>query len=85
MAEQVVQNEQMTYVDFKKVRVNPNITLSIVESGKTVESIKRREKVMHIITTEQQTPHIPAPDSGLFQGREQKAPSKWHQLKESSS
>ena len=37
MAEQVVQQEeQMTYIDFKKVRVNPNITLSIVESGKTV-------------------------------------------------
>ena len=52
MAEQVVQQEeQMTYIDFKKVRVNPNITLSIVESGKTVESIKRREKVVHIITT----------------------------------
>ena len=52
MAEQVVQQEeQMTYIDFKKVRVNPNITLSIVESGKTVESIKRREKVVHIVTT----------------------------------
>ena len=52
MANEAVNQEQaMTYIDFSKVRVNPNITLSVVESGKTVESIKRREKVVHIITT----------------------------------
>ena len=50
--EAVMTKEQpMTYVDFKKVRVNPNITLSIVESGKTVASIKRRERIIHIVTT----------------------------------
>jgi ABC-type glycerol-3-phosphate transport system permease component len=51
MAEVIQNEEQMTYIDFKKERVNPRITLSIVESGKTVESIKRREKIVHIITT----------------------------------
>ena len=52
MANEAVMNEeQATYIDFKKVRVNPNITLSIVESGKTVASIKRRERIVHIVTT----------------------------------
>ena len=51
MAEVIQNEEQMTYIDFKKERVNPRITLSIVESGKTVESIKRREKIVHIVTT----------------------------------
>ena len=52
MAEELVMQEQpMTYVDFKNVRVNPNITLSIQESGKTVTAIKRRERIVHIITT----------------------------------
>ena len=51
MAEVIQNEEQMTYIYFKKVRVNTLITLSIVESGKTVESIKRKEKVVHIITT----------------------------------
>ena len=52
MAEQAVMTEEKaTYIDFKKVRVNPNITLSIVESGKTVTAIKRREKIVHIIST----------------------------------
>ena len=42
---------QKTYVDFKKVRVNPNLVLSIEESGKTVDAIKKGEKVMQIIST----------------------------------
>ena len=32
MAEVIQNEEQMTYIDFKKERVNPRITLSIVES-----------------------------------------------------
>lgn len=39
------------YIDFKDVAVNPNITLSIRESGKTVENIKKTEKVAKIIGT----------------------------------
>ena len=40
-----------TYPDFKKVRVNDNLTLSLGESGKTVEAIKRTEKVSKAIMT----------------------------------
>ena len=40
-----------TYPDFKGVNINPNITLSIKESGKTVEAIKKAEKVGKIIST----------------------------------
>lgn len=40
-----------SYIDFANVRVNPHIVLSIKESGKTVETIKKAEKVMKIITT----------------------------------
>lgn len=43
--------DKKTYVDFKNVRVNDNIVLSIKESGQTVESIKRREKVFGIISS----------------------------------
>lgn len=39
------------YPDFKKVRVNDNLTLSLGESGKTVEAIKRTEKVSKAIMT----------------------------------
>ena len=40
-----------SYIDFANVRVNPHITLSIKESGKTVETIKKAERVMKIIST----------------------------------
>ena len=40
-----------TYPDFKGANINPNITLSIKESGKTVEAIKKAEKVGKIIST----------------------------------
>ena len=39
------------YIDFKDVRVNDNLVLSIKESGRTVEVIKKTEKVTHIIST----------------------------------
>lgn len=50
MAEQVLEQQQ-TYIDFKNVRVNNNLVLSIKESGKTVDQIKAAEKVSHIIFT----------------------------------
>ena len=40
-----------TYPDFKKIQVNPNIVMSIEEAGRTVDSIKKAEKVGRIITT----------------------------------
>ena len=40
-----------SYIDFANVRVNPHINLSIKESGKTVETIKKAERVMKIIST----------------------------------
>ena len=40
-----------SYVNFKNVKVNPNIVLSIDDAGKTVDSIKRGEKVGKIIFT----------------------------------
>ena len=40
-----------TYIDFKSVRVNDNIVLSLEEAGKTVDAIKRTEKVSRIIMT----------------------------------
>ena len=40
-----------TYVDFRTVRVNDDITLSLEEAGKTVDAIKRTEKISHIIMT----------------------------------
>ncbi|MCQ3034995.1 MAG: carbohydrate ABC transporter permease [Bacilli bacterium] len=39
------------YVDFKNEKVTDNIVLSIEESSKTVEAIKRGEKVAHVFTT----------------------------------
>ena len=50
MAEQVMQQEQQ-YIDFKKVKVNNHLTLSISESSKTVDQIKAGEKVAHIFLT----------------------------------
>ena len=49
MAEAVVNSK--TYTDFRGVNLNSNITLSIKESGKTVETIKKAEKVAKIIST----------------------------------
>lgn len=43
--------ERQTYIDFSDVAVNNNIVLSIKESGKTVETIKKTEKVMKIVST----------------------------------
>ncbi len=48
MAEEVLEQK---YIDFKTVKVNNNLTLSITESSKTVDQIKMREKVTHIIVT----------------------------------
>ena len=39
------------YINFKNVKVNNNITMSIEEAGKTVDAIKSAEKVTKIITT----------------------------------
>ena len=39
------------YPDFKQIRVSDNLTLSLGESGKTVEAIKRAEKASGIIMT----------------------------------
>ena len=39
------------YIDFKNVKVNNNITMSIEEAGKTVDAIKSAEKVTKVITT----------------------------------
>ena len=49
MAEEVLKQE--TYIDFRNVKVNNNLVLSIVESGKTVDQIKSAEKVNKIIFT----------------------------------
>ncbi|MBO5527781.1 MAG: carbohydrate ABC transporter permease [Bacilli bacterium] len=40
-----------TYIDFKSVKISDNIVLSLEEAGKTVDAIKRTEKVTRIITT----------------------------------
>ena len=42
--------EQKTYIDFSTERVNPNLVLSIEESGRTVDSIKRSETIMKVIS-----------------------------------
>lgn len=39
------------YINFKNVQVNPNIVLSIDEAGQTVDSIKRGQRIVSIITT----------------------------------
>ncbi len=48
MAEQLTLKKE--YIDFGEVQLNSHITLSIKESGKTVETIKKAEKVGKIIT-----------------------------------
>lgn len=40
-----------SYIDFGNVQLNQNIVLSIRESGKTVETIKKADKVMKIVST----------------------------------
>ncbi|MCR5348478.1 MAG: carbohydrate ABC transporter permease [Bacilli bacterium] len=40
-----------TYIDFKNVKVNDNIVLSLDEAGKTVDAIKRTETVTRVIMT----------------------------------
>ena len=49
MSEEVMQKQ--TYVDFKNVKINDHLVLSIAESGKTVDQIKSAEKVSKIIFT----------------------------------
>ena len=41
----------MQYIDFTNEKVTTNIVLSIEESSKTVDSIKRTEKISHIIVS----------------------------------
>ena len=48
---EVTSINKKTYIDFKDVEVNEEITLSLDEAGKTVDAIKRAEKVSHIIMT----------------------------------
>ena len=43
--------KQSRYIDFKDVKVNNNIVLSIEEAGKTADAIRSAEKVTKIITT----------------------------------
>ena len=40
-----------TYTDFRKVKVNDNIVLSLEEAGKTADAIRRTEKVSHVFFT----------------------------------
>lgn len=49
MTEQTLSRRK--YVNFNDVVVNDNIVLSIKESGKTVEAIKKTEKVAKIVST----------------------------------
>ena len=48
MSEKAIEQK---YIDFKSVKVNDHLTLSITESSHTVDQIKAREKVTHIIVT----------------------------------
>lgn len=43
--------EKKQYIDFSKVPVNDHIVLSLEESGKTVETIQRRQKVTNVAST----------------------------------
>lgn len=45
------QQTTKTYIDFKTVPVDDNIVLSLGEAGKTVETIKRAEKVSRVFFT----------------------------------
>ena len=51
MAEQVMQQEEQQYINFKNVKVNDHLVLSISESSKTVDQIKAAEKVAHVFLT----------------------------------
>jgi len=46
-----MENETVSYVDFKEVKINDNLVLSIKESGRTVQAIKSTERVTKVITT----------------------------------
>jgi multiple sugar transport system permease protein len=39
------------YIDFKNVQVNNNIVLSLEESGRTVEAVRRSQKIGKIVST----------------------------------
>ncbi len=39
------------YTDFSEIRINQNITLSLADSGQTVETMRKREQVSSIIST----------------------------------
>ncbi len=43
--------EKKNYIDFSKVKVNDNIVLSLAESGHTVESIQKRQKITNVAST----------------------------------
>ena len=51
MAFALFKKREDQYINFKNVKVNNNITMSIEEAGKTVDAIKSAEKVMKIIST----------------------------------
>ena len=40
-----------TYIDFSEVKINNDITLSLTDSGQTVEAMRKREKVTSIVST----------------------------------
>ncbi len=46
-----MENVKQQYINFKDVKVNNNIVLSIEEAGKSAESIKKAEGVVKIFTT----------------------------------
>ncbi len=51
IAEKPIAPTPKEYIDFRTVKVNDDITLSLEEAGKTVDAIKRAEKVSRIIVT----------------------------------
>ena len=51
MAFALFKKREDQYINFKNVKVNSNITMSIEEAGKTVDAIKSAEKVTKVITT----------------------------------
>ena len=51
MADLVTTPSAKTYVNFDEIEINEDIVLSLDDAGKTVDSIKRAEKVSHIIVT----------------------------------
>lgn len=44
-------NHKIKYTRFKELSLANNVTLSIADSGKTVDTIKRADRIGHIITT----------------------------------